>query len=209
MPQHNILFIPWNQRIGHDFVRDAITYAAQMDRKADHAQTDVVYYTGHAIPAVQNADGTSSIYIFGHGNAGLPYISPGGRDSPYTLLPADLGLRLAATGLPPTYQGKLKCYNCRSSTGANAFARTFARLMFSNGYAQCTVYGYHDRLDHTYRDGHRHAGTWSLLKFLTTCGGYGDADRAQFARDDCTFHGAHDAALANWMNRTLAMVSND
>ncbi|NUW75095.1 hypothetical protein HOP38_21575 [Vibrio mediterranei] len=94
------------------------------------------------------------IYIRGHGEPGSEYIktSKGGKELGHRFV-VD---RLRENGLPKSFRGKIKCYNCNSGSwlnGKRSFAQALADYMYGWGYDKCTYYGYRGKLDSYYKQG--------------------------------------------------------
>ncbi|MES3035442.1 MAG: hypothetical protein V4813_15690 [Gemmatimonadota bacterium] len=137
-----------------------------------------VWFTGKKDPFLAGMhDG--QVYIRGHGMPGANTVEGGrgGENLKYT----DVVARLIKSGLPKTFTGKIKCYNCHSAetvdptglisreiveTHGEAFAQLLADEMFSKGYKKCTFYGYQGSIDSMPKDGTggRHKFVRGLVK---------------------------------------------
>ena len=100
------------------------------------------------------------VYIRGHGMPGENRIE-GGRGGEKVRFDVVVD-RLIKSGLPKSFVGKIKCYNCHSAetigvegsvnsrvteTNGMPFAQLIADEMFARGYKKCTFYGYVGSLD--------------------------------------------------------------
>lgn len=137
-----------------------------------------VWYTGKKSPILAGMQ-DGQIYIRGHGMPGANTVEGGrgGENLKYT----EVVSRLIKSGLPKTFTGKIKCYNCHSAekvdptgnafkevyeTGGEAFAQLVADELYSRGYKQCTFYGYVGSIDSMPKDGTggRHKFVRGLVK---------------------------------------------
>ncbi len=131
--------------------------------KGNEAQQ--VWWTGKKNPFLSSMQ-DGQIYIRGHGMPGQNTVEGGrgGENLKYT----DVVTRLMKSGLPKTFTGKVKCYNCHSAekidptgnlmmsvveTGGESFAQLVADEMYSRGYKQCTFYGYEGSIDSMPKEG--------------------------------------------------------
>ncbi len=106
------------------------------------------------------------LYIRGHGMPGENMIE-GGRGGEKVRFDVVVD-RIVKSGLPKTFSGKIKCYNCHSSesidptgsispriseTNGECFAQLMADEMYSRGYKKCTYHGYAGSIDSLPKDG--------------------------------------------------------
>ena len=119
-----------------------------------------VWYTGSMSIILLGAPATSAVYIRGHCIAGSPSLFTKKLGGEEHLTAAEVATRLIESGLPTTYAGTIKCYNCHSAEPVgsdDAFAQRLANLLFHSGYTNCTFEGYIGALDsHPANDGHRY-----------------------------------------------------
>jgi hypothetical protein len=112
-----------------------------------------VWFNGQFNPFMVIQDG--QIYIQGHGMPGQTSIEMG-RGGGY-ITAQQVVDKLITSGLPKTFFGKIKCYNCHSAEeGAKrepAFAQVIANLMYAKGYKKCKFFGYIGRIDSHVKDG--------------------------------------------------------
>ena len=102
-----------------------------------------------------------SVYVRGHGMAGFRSIE-GGRGGE-RINYVTLSDRLIESGLPKSFSGKIKLFNCHSAESGlvgsdpecvgHPFARLVADEMYQRGYRACTFYGYVGRIDSFVKDG--------------------------------------------------------
>ena len=104
---------------------------------------------------------TGHIYVRGHGMPGFRSIEGGRGGERITV--KQLVDRMIESGLPKSFTGKIKLYNCHSAEDGKpgsdpectgpAFARQVADEMYTRGYKSCTYYGYMGRIDSFVKDG--------------------------------------------------------
>lgn len=122
---------------------------------------------------------TGQIYILGHGAAGYGSIADIDGKGGVELTATQVADRLIESGLSTAFSGKIKCYNCHSSTAGEtgpAFAKLFADEMRSRQYEHCQYFGYDSSVHAAYEDrgfGGTHKHALDLID-----GKYRPADRA-------------------------------
>jgi len=133
-----------------------------IDHEAEKGNTAVAvwYKPKTKAPFLQSLN-TGQVYIRGHGMAGFKSIEGGrgGERIDYDVL-VD---RLVESGLPKTFTGKVKMFNCHSAEpgvpGSDPecvgppFARLVADEMYSRGYKSCTYFGYFGSIDSFAKEG--------------------------------------------------------
>ena len=107
--------------------------------------------------------GCDTIYLRGHCHPGQGYIeSASGLGKHVTA--TQVAERLAQSGLPKSFAGKIKCYNCNIGAWDGdkmSFAQQFADAMFKRGYTKCSYFGYLGTLSSFYKD-----GLWGTHKYI-------------------------------------------
>lgn len=128
----------------------------QIDHEINNGKSAVeVWYNGKKDPQISSM-GTGQIYIRGHGMPGFISIEGGrgGERIDYQTVAE----RLKKSGLPKTFQGKIKCFTCHGAESGKVgtdsqivdgrpFARALADEMYTLGYKNCTYYGYLGAVD--------------------------------------------------------------
>ncbi|MGF1778742.1 hypothetical protein [Vibrio nomapromontoriensis] len=150
-----------------DYQDEHGTYATSPTRRKNHRwiqylwtvkqkeAIQVWYQPGVKIPELMNIANDDQIYIRGHGFPGKESISMA-KSWGTTVGHRYVVDRLKENGLPKTFSGKIKCYNCNSASwfdGKRSFAQALADYMYGWGYNKCTYYGYRGKLDSYYKDG--------------------------------------------------------
>ncbi|MCF4173176.1 hypothetical protein [Vibrio sp. McD22-P3] len=121
----------------------------------DKEAIQIWYQKGVTINELVNISNDDQIYIRGHGFPGKEHITMAkcwGTVVGHRFV-VD---RLKENGLPKTFTGKIKCYNCNSASWVNvqrSFAQALADYMYGWGYDKCTYYGYRGKLDSYYKNG--------------------------------------------------------
>ena len=101
------------------------------------------------IRTLRNLDATGQVYIRGHGAAGAWRIAQD-REGQQVLEHTEVCDRLIRSGLPATFGGVIKFWNCESglsSTGRtgkhrHSFAKRCADYLRDKGYRRCRYIGY-------------------------------------------------------------------
>jgi hypothetical protein len=120
--------------------------------------SQVFWRAGSQSSLLSNLGPNDQVYIRGHGLPSCTFIFLDVRKKdpwsqqpaePFNILQAeDVAQRLQDRGLPTSFAGTIKCYDCHSNEGgANSFAQAFANAMLRRGYDQCRFMGYQGKLD--------------------------------------------------------------
>lgn len=181
-----IAFIPWDRKTGHGFLQIYRNASQWKDNQKQGKELEICCYgDGNKILS----GGFKTIYVLGHGNKDLDFIAPElTRKSPHALNAVTVAYRLYDSGLPTTFDGKVKAYSCWSSVGDShghgQFAKQLANAMFTNGYLSCSYYGYGAPLEKWMRAGHKHA-LKGFFSWFVCCFPWG-APTAKSVRDEIT-----------------------
>ena len=171
---NKVFFMPYDP--GHPmYIAAQLEYGSSGGPEMDKLQKDIdhelqkgntaiaVWYKPKTKSPFIQSMSTGQIYIRGHGMAGFKSIEGGrgGERIDFDVV-AD---RLIKSGLPKSFNGKIKLFNCHSAESGQPgsdpecvgppFARQFADEMYSRGYRSCTYYGYHGSIDSFAKDGSR------------------------------------------------------
>ena len=166
MPATHVFFVSWEG--GVEFRNDSLEAAEVGNREKNKNGTrvfEVVSYDPDGPSETLRKMLTGHIYIVGHGAAGYGFIADVDHPSRRDLSVNEVCDRLIASGLQPTFNGKIKCFNCHSATAqgnARPFASLFADEMRQRNYVHCQYFGYDQSVALAYVDKgfggiHRHA----------------------------------------------------
>lgn len=172
MPHRKVLFLPFEPtnlaaqgEYGNSQAGDNKNNRMLEDEQEKGNTVDVVWYTGKRSVFVAGMQ-EGQVYIRGHGMAGANCIEAG-RGGGYVRYDEVVN-RLVESGLPKTFRGKIKCYNCHSAESLNpagnqdhhvfetygtCFAQLVADAMYARGYKKCTFFGYVGSIDAFAKDG--------------------------------------------------------
>ena len=168
------LFWPFLSRQSVDLDGEVHGVRATLDEfKREGSSTNYIRYGSrkHRGRLVHCNAPDKTIYVTGHGGAGIPFIFPDPEGGGESVNPFYLVGRLIEYGLKPSTQCKLKIFTCYSGAAGTetAYADWVAQILRHLQYNDISVFGYTQKVaplgdnGHTYyldtTPGHR--GIWS------------------------------------------------
>ena len=169
MPKQYFMFIPFPRGHALDFKANTnhTNWSNSAQLRVNHEKVFVKIYIGDKDDLLKfDDDGAEvTIYLRGHGSAGLEYLSnsskPRQEEPRKAIVKLDTVVGgIIAEGLQPNFAGKIKCYNCHSAEDGPelnelSFAAQFASAIRTEGYNSARIFGYRGAINgaYKYKDG--------------------------------------------------------
>ena len=155
-----VIFIPWDEGRVASEIGEARDW--QTERPGVYK---IACYTGAKVQSISSL-AVGHLYVVGHGAPGDSTIDSDSGDS---IDYQETVNRVIKSGLSKWFSGAIKIYACNSGVRTNssaAFAKLFAKEIYSRGYLLCRVYGYNGSLSAYYVDigTHKHAHKRARIK---------------------------------------------